>query len=411
VIQVVEQREVVRATAVVKQFNRKYIAFVQAAGIRRRRQQRLVRVQRVGDRIAVRGQGETATHRHVVPRRRVREGHRAVGVRTVRRILVGAIDLVGAADNNTISNNTIEANFSDGIRFGDPSNTGNQISNNSILNSGDDGARLSGDGLSFDNNTVRLSQQLSASACGLELNAVTNSTVSANLIENNGNQGGICLVDAASTGNTISPFNTIATRRPRDLQRCRRAWATPSPEFTVGQCRPEIDLDRDGITPNDPGDGDTRRTTCSTSRIYNVGIALGQVVVTGETAACERRVLCRGGRSDRLRRGVNFLGSGSKARADSSRAIGANDPSANQFTFSLPIRVLTCGDTITATATDPARNTSEFSLNFTTPYCSLSFDGSDDIVGTMNLPFLTSFTVEAWVYRTADLRRPGDLRL
>jgi hypothetical protein len=321
--------------------------------------------------------------------------------------LVGAIDLAGAADNNTISNNTIEANFSDAIRFGDLSNSGNQISNNSLLNNGDDGARLSGDGLSFDNNTVRLSQQLSASACGLELNAVTNSTISANLIENNGNQGGICLVDAASTGNTIGPFNTIRNHAGPGIY--SDIPGSVGNTFTRNSLSDNaglgIDLDRDGITPNDPGDTDTgTNELLNYPEIYNVGISLGQVVVTGETrpgANVEFFVVAADPTG--YGEGVNFLGSGiENSGADSNGAIGLNDPSANQFTFTLPIGVLTCGDTITATATDPAGNTSEFSLNFTTPYCSLSFDGTDDIVGTMNLPFLTSFTVEAWVYRTAD---------
>jgi hypothetical protein len=166
-----------------------------------------------------------------------------------------------------------------------------------------------------------------------------------------------------------------------------------------------IDLDRDGITPNDLGDGDTgTNDLLNYPEIYNVGISLGQVVVTGETrpdANVEFFVVAADPTG--YGEGVNFLGSGvENSGADSNGAIGLNDPSANQFTFSLPIGVLTCGDTITATATDPAGSTSEFSLNFITPYCSLSFDGGDDIVRSVNLPAQPSFTVEAWVYRTAD---------
>jgi parallel beta-helix repeat protein len=321
--------------------------------------------------------------------------------------LTGAIDLTGAADNNTFSNNTIEANFSDGIRFADSSNAGNQVSNNSLLNNGDDGARLSGDGLGFDNNTIRLSQQLSSSACGLELNAVSNSTISANLIENNGNQGGICLVDAASTDNTVGPFNTIRNHAGPGIYSdipgsVRNRFTRNSLSDNAGL---GIDLDRDGITPNDPDDTDTgTNDLLNFPEIYNVGISLGQVVVTGETrqgATVEFFVVAADPTG--YGEGVNFLGSGVEGSgADSNGAMGLNDSSAYQFTFSLPIGVLTCGDTITATATDPAGSTSEFSLNFITPYCSLSFDGIDDIVRTVNLPAQPSFTVEAWVYRTAD---------
>jgi hypothetical protein len=321
--------------------------------------------------------------------------------------MTGAVALESQADNNLLSNNTLEVNFGDGIRFADSGNTGNVITGNSILNNGDDGARLYGDTITFDNNTIRLSQQVSASACGLELKSVTNSTISYNLIENNGNQGGICLVDAASTDNTIGPFNTIRNHAGPGIYslvagNVRNRFTRNSLSGNAGL---GIDLDRDGVTPNDAGDTDVGpNDLLNFPEISGVTISLGQVVITGETrpgATVEFFVVAADPTG--YGEGVNFLGSGIEGSgSDSNPGLGSIDPTANQFTFSLPIGVLTCGDTITATATDPSGSTSEFSLNFITPYCSLHFDGNNDIVPTINLPFLTSFTVEAWVYRSAD---------
>jgi parallel beta-helix repeat protein len=319
----------------------------------------------------------------------------------------GAIALSGAADGNHISDNTIEANFGDGIRFADSANSGNVISGNFITNSGDDGARLAGDSLTFETNTVRLSERLTSSACGVELVEVTNSTLRFNTIENNGNQGGICLVNVASTGNTIGPFNTIRNHSGPGIY--SDVSASVGNTFTRNNIYDNaglgIDLDRDGVTDNDPGDVDTGTNDLLNFPVLSdADIALGLLTIRGETrpgARVEFFVIAAdpSGHGE----GATYLGSGLEGSgSDGSAAAGTDDPTANEFSFSLPIGVLTCGDTITATATDGGGNTSEFSLNFKTPYCSLLFDGSDDIVPTMNLPFLTAFTVEAWVYRTAD---------
>jgi hypothetical protein len=166
-----------------------------------------------------------------------------------------------------------------------------------------------------------------------------------------------------------------------------------------------IDLNRDAITTNDAGDVDAGPNDLLNFPVLtDASIAAGQVIITGETrpgSTVEFFTLA----ADPLGHGegVTFLGSGVEGSgSDSNGAAGSSDPTAEQFTFSLPIGPMHCGDPFSATATDPSGNTSEFALNFLTPYCSLLFDGGDDIVRTVNLPALTTYTVEAWVKRTSD---------
>jgi hypothetical protein len=319
----------------------------------------------------------------------------------------GAVSLLGLADTNRILDNTIDTNFGDGIRFDDGANVGNFITGNFVTDSGDDGVRIHGDGLLFENNTVRLSERLTGSACGVELSGVTNSDIRFNVIENNGNQGGICLVDAASTDNTIGPFNTIRNHAGPGLYSdfAGNVGNTFTRNSISANAGLGIDLDRDGVTPNDPGDVDVGTNDLLNYPVLSVAvIAGGQLTVTGESrsgALVEFFIVDPdpSGQGE----GATFIDSALEGSgADSNGAPGTDDATANAFTFDLPISILTCGATITATATDGAGNTSEFTPNLTLPYCSLLFDGSDDIVPTGNLPLLNIFTVEAWVQRTFD---------
>jgi len=321
--------------------------------------------------------------------------------------LTGAISLTGGADNNAILNNNIEGNYADGIRFADNASTGNVFTGNYITNSGDDGVRLSGNNITFDNNTVRLSERLTGSACGVELNSVTNSAVRFNQIENNGNQGGVCLVNTASTGNVIGPFNTIQNHAGPGIYSdfAGSVGNTFTRNSISANAGLGIDLDRDGDTSNDAGDSDTGTNDLLNYPVLsNAAIAGGMLTVTGEArAGALVEFFIVDADPSGHGEGAAFLDSEFEGSgADGNAGPGTDDATAEAFTFSLPIGVLTCGDEITATATDGAGNTSEFSPNFTTPYCSLLFDGADDLVPTVNLPAMGTYTIEAWVRRSAD---------
>ncbi len=286
--------------------------------------------------------------------------------------LAGGISIAGAADNNVITANSVISNFGDGIRFMDNLSTGNLVTNNLVTLNGDDGLRLNGDSITAFGNSVTFNQQMSASACGVELLSVTNSSVFNNVISNNGIEGGICLIWGTSTDNVIGPNNTITNNLGPGL--------TITEPDSVGNRITEnsfsgnnglaIDLNEDGITWNDSGDFDTGPNTyLNYPVIYWVSLSGGNLTVTGEV---------RSGRTvefyiaavdpTNYGEGYTFIASRTEGSIDDSNAaVGTSDSSARQFTFTFPAPGVSSGTQITAIAIGTAGNTSEFSLNSSVP--------------------------------------------
>ena len=124
-----------------------------------------------------------------------------------------------------------------------------------------------------------------------------------------------------------------------------------------------IDLGDDGVTANDYGDVDLGTNLgMNTPEIYSVTVAAGNVTVTGEARP--------GARVQFFEAAADPLGTG-EGRILLAEIVfagvtpGLIDPTARQFSLTFAAGPLALGDQLTATATDGAGNTSEFSSNVT----------------------------------------------
>ncbi len=284
--------------------------------------------------------------------------------------LVGAIAITGAADNNLVTDNTLTGNYGDGARFTGSANTGNSLTNNTITFNGDDGVKLRGASITFTGNTV---SNTGANSCGVELEDVSNSTVADNTITNSGTEGGVCLMGVASVGNTIGPNNTISGGSGVGI--VSRIASSVNNRFTLnlifGNGSLGIDLNNDGVTANDAGDGDSgSNNLLNFPVIYSAVLdGLGNVVITGEARpGVTIEFFEADGDSSGYGEGQTFVGAAVEGSgADANAGAGTVDGTAAQFTFTLPAGSLISGDRLTATATDASGNTSEFGLNFVIP--------------------------------------------
>ena len=122
-----------------------------------------------------------------------------------------------------------------------------------------------------------------------------------------------------------------------------------------------IDINNDGVTGNDAGDGDTgTNLRVNFPVIYSVVVAAGNVTITGEarpgaTVQFFKAATDASGYGE----GQVLLASATVGGA----VAGAVDPTARQFSYTFAAGVLGIGDRVTATATDAGGNTSEFSFN------------------------------------------------
>ncbi|RUL86751.1 DUF4394 domain-containing protein [Tautonia sociabilis] len=124
-----------------------------------------------------------------------------------------------------------------------------------------------------------------------------------------------------------------------------------------------IDLGGDGPTPNDPGDADL-----GPNALQNAPVLTSVAFVTGVSAGLQVRVDGTLSSLPNLPNHIEiFLAStGADGRAQGDRLLGvvSTTTDANglaSFTATFPFDVSSSGDVLTATATDPSGNTSEFS--------------------------------------------------
>ena len=122
-----------------------------------------------------------------------------------------------------------------------------------------------------------------------------------------------------------------------------------------------IDLNGDGTTANDLGDGDSgANNLINTAVIYDVDISGANVTITGEAVSGSTvEFFLVSGDGDTHGEASGFIGSGVVAGA----TPGVNDPSAMQFSFVFAVGSLVDTDAVTATVTDASNNTSEFAAN------------------------------------------------
>ena len=126
-----------------------------------------------------------------------------------------------------------------------------------------------------------------------------------------------------------------------------------------------IDFNNDGVTLNDPGDGDgitpaEPNEWMNFPVIYNVVFSGPNVIITGEARPGATVEFFRAALDgDTHGEADYYIGSGVVGVV----ANGIDDPTAVQFSFSFAIGPLVDTDLITATATDSSNNTSEFAEN------------------------------------------------
>jgi sugar lactone lactonase YvrE len=119
-----------------------------------------------------------------------------------------------------------------------------------------------------------------------------------------------------------------------------------------------IDLGDDGVTPNDAGDGDSgTNQRLNFPVIYSAVVAGGNVTIAGEARpGAMVRFFQAASDASGYGEGQTFLG----AVLASGATDGQLDATARQFSVTFAAGGLTAADSITATATDGAGNTSEF---------------------------------------------------
>lgn len=215
-------------------------------------------------------------------------------------------------------------------------------------------------------------------ADGIEINGGNGNTIQGNYIGTDvagttlvGNgQHGVFVVDSSNNligGTTPGAENliagngangvTITGASQRDTVLGNRIYGNGS----LG-----IDLDNDGVTPNDIGGADSGANgLLNFPDIYSWTIITPSVIITGETrSGTTVEFFIADGDPSGHGEGPTLLARAVEgSAADSNGAVGAIDPSSNQFTFTLPVGSLTSGDQLTATATTSSGDSSEFSDN------------------------------------------------
>ncbi|KPJ78044.1 MAG: hypothetical protein AMJ54_05645 [Deltaproteobacteria bacterium SG8_13] len=282
---------------------------------------------------------------------------------------IGALSITGAADSNTFDNNTFSANFSDGVRFADGLSTGNIFTNNVSTGNGEDGFKLLGNSITFTGNTVTLNGPAPADACGLEVSMLANSTVANNTITDNGLQGGVCFINNPSSDNTFGPNNTIERNAGPGINDSVSGGVNN--RFTANSISDNgglgIDLNDDGVTANDPGDADTGfnnlqnfpvLTQASTDGVDTT--VIGTLSTTAATTFTLEFFSSTAADPSGYGEGETYLG------ADTVTTDGGGNVS---FTIVIAGAAVAGGEFVTATATDPNGNTSEFSAPVTAMDC------------------------------------------
>jgi len=307
----------------------------------------------------------------------------------------GAVGLGGvndgvriASNNNTIGGtlvadrNVISGNGDNGVQF-DP------VSNNTVLGN-------------YIGTNAAGTAAIGNGSCGVEARpGATNSTIggtaagAGNLISGHSNWGGVCLdagtsgivvtgnrigtnaAGAAAVGNYVGVWiegsghtigGTAAGAANRIAYNLNNGVALTPTAGTGNQISSNeiysngalgIDLDEDGVTANDVGDGDTGANNLQNYPVLSAAMTngLGSANIAGSLNSAA-------GTTYRVE---FFATSAAASRDEGERFLGfanvATDASGNAvFGVTLAASV-TAGEFVTATATDPTNNTSEFSAD------------------------------------------------
>ncbi len=294
--------------------------------------------------------------------------------------------LIEDSGGNTVGGNTfdtrnvISGNLGAGIEIRGSTSTGNLIRGNLIGTAMDgvSGAGNGGPGVLLENapgNTVAGLSTLRniISANGEEGIRINGPFATGNLIQDNfigtditgtaplGNQGdGVRIAASGNTvgGTTSSLRNTIAFNRGSGIAVLEGTGNALVRNSVVSNNSLGIDLGADGVTPNDPGDGDTGGNGLQNfPELLSVITDAGASTIEGvlHSSASTAFTLEFFGHSV-----CDPSGHGEGGQFFTSRTATTNGAGDASFLFVLPFP-LPVGTFVTATATDPGSNTSEFS--------------------------------------------------
>jgi parallel beta-helix repeat protein len=259
----------------------------------------------------------------------------------IRNNYIGS-DSTGLLDRGNLSNGILMTGTVTGTTVGGLG-VGNLISGNNAKGINLDGAGVSGATIQGNRigSDVNGTGNLGNGQSGIEAwngslnNLIGGATTSlGNIVAFNGGDG--VLIRNNSTGNAILS-NSI-----------------------FGNVESGIDLGTTGVTNNDPGDGDIgANNQMNFPVIYSVAIVGGNVTITGEARPGATVQFFEAVGTDSNGEGQTFIGSGTVTGS----TAGTVDSTARQFSFTFAVGSLVGGDRVTATATDGAGSTSEFSVN------------------------------------------------
>jgi uncharacterized repeat protein (TIGR01451 family)/CSLREA domain-containing protein len=254
------------------------------------------------------------------------------------------IPLEEASGATLITGNLINATEGIGIELYASSGS-NQIQSNTI----------SGNGLGLDSGVE---------TAGLRLDGPDN-LISRNII--NANYGAGILVLSSARANTISQ-NAIF-----DNGTITTGFGGPSGQIGIDLLDGAEDINQGTppfVTLNDNGDGDTGgNDLLNYPVIYDVSMAGGNITITGEASAnATVEFFAADNDPSGYGEGQRLIGAG----VVTGITPGVVDATARQFSFTFAAGAFGVADLVTATATDPAGNTSEFSPNTGVPQRTIS---------------------------------------
>ncbi len=248
--------------------------------------------------------------------------------------------LLNNSSGNVVSGNRLAGAGGNGVDILFASNN-NVINNNTILANGVNATETSG---------VRVS-------CDFWLGCTNQSTgnvISANVITQNPGAG-IRITQSGNTGNTITR-NAIFDNGSVGID-----LNVSGDNFNVGTAP--------YVTPNDAGDPDSGANNLfNFPVVYTAYLTGGGLTVSGEarpgaTVEFFKVAADASGYGE----GLEYVGARVEGSGDDSNIqVGLIDSTAGQFTFTLAPGSLADGDKVTATATGPSGNTSEYAQNVTT---------------------------------------------
>ena len=285
---------------------------------------------------------------------------------------------VTAADRNVLSGNNdegvdVDAGFTGVLIQGNYIGTNAAgtaaVPNADVGDPDSGGARLDGDGTVFQGNLVsgNLNWGVYVGGAGNALygNLIGTNAAGTAAIANSGS--GIRIVGGGDNhiigGIIAGQGNTIAYNTGNGIQ-IENAGSTGNSilgNSIFTNTGLGIDLANNGVTANDAGDGDAgANSLMNFPVIYGVVIVGGNVTITGEARPGATVEFFESPDAAGVNgEGQTFIGRGTV----SGSTAGTVDATARQFSFTFAVGTLVIGDRVTAAATDPTNNTSEFCLN------------------------------------------------